>query len=409
MANTAAARAGDLLTIFKKQIARLSHKLETVDDAMLNFLDRLPAGSISAMIGNGSAIGRVVGLARGVFGLITAIHEGAENVTLSPGLGVLAELHQKSVEIQQKVDAFLDGKVIATVITFANVSEAACDCAVYVLTTVVGKELAATVDGVQPTDDPAACRTVQDIVSRTALAATPANNATSANNTSSLVETFQAMRVQIDSVLGAFSSLLTEPPTGLLFQALGNPPDLFNLVRGLALAVNFTSTGEGNYTDWELDALSQLLANDFDAAAATIELQVKVIAAREARRQLIAVLDGRGDSNSSVSQGRRRLAVHTELSATALLETLGPDFDLALAEGDLESALRQLADASSVPPFAQEPLISLARGDFDGAQQQLLQAVATFGLDLAGKLVNDELEARGLSDEEVALVSTAIA
>jgi hypothetical protein len=58
-ANRAAAGVGDLLVVFKTKIAHLMHSLEKIDYRLATFLDRLPQGSVLALVGKNSTIGKV--------------------------------------------------------------------------------------------------------------------------------------------------------------------------------------------------------------------------------------------------------------------------------------------------------------------------------------------------------------
>ena len=58
-------------------------------------------------------------------------------------------------------------------------------------------------------------------------------------------------------------------PYAPLFSALGNPPDMRNVPKALALAVNYSADG------WEVDTLTLLIDGDFERAAATVEYELK--------------------------------------------------------------------------------------------------------------------------------------
>ena len=272
IADTILAKLESLLKVVKDKLKFLICQLQLVDQKLLMFLQRMPLDT-SMLTGNGS-LAVVKMFTSDVLGTVVNLKQTLLNVTNSSGIRVMINVADKVKGMYDKAMQFMEeNNVLERFFFFADASDTALSCAVELLTMVIGNETAATIDGLVPGADKGKCQETaaiaQQLMASLPPPDAPAGNSTNSTNSTDddVASTFTNVKNAIVDVMAKVNAAQTGKYAPL-FQALGSPPDMRNLPKALAIAVNFTE-------EWPVEVLQLLIDGDFERASAVVEYQIK--------------------------------------------------------------------------------------------------------------------------------------
>ena len=299
-----------ILGFFISKLQWMIKLLQRVDGNLEKFLARIPGGGEMTA---GGVFDIVKNNSKFVMGIVSKIQNATNRIMQHPGVKVVLKLKNQTEALWTRMNAFLDDTVIQNVVYFYNMTESVLSCASYIAQmfvpvnmtelTIDGEDLNTDKIGIVPGEDTMAncletVRLVQagrpgapalppptppappnSICNQTAEALGEANYAgavindtwvvgacVNATKESSLIVMIRKFKEGTQNLIDQIDAVRNREPYRKVFQALGSPMDPINLPPALAYAVNYTSTGEGEYVDWEVKTMQLLIDGDFERA-----------------------------------------------------------------------------------------------------------------------------------------------